>query len=81
MTAIQCLILVTVGYLFGVYSMSLASKQQLKQANAMREQAQFDVRRAGRLYGLTMKALSSGIVPRNWEAELDDKGETDQKPV
>lgn len=79
MTAIQSLILITAGYLFGVYSMSLASKQQLKQANAMKAQAAIEVRRAGKLYWLTMKALSSGVVPRNWEAELDDdKGKTDQ---
>lgn len=79
MTAIQVIVLITAGYFFGVYSMSLASKQQLKQANAMKEQAAHDVRRAGRLYGLTMKALSSGVVPRNWEAELDnDESKTDQ---
>lgn len=77
MTAIQCILLITAGYVFGVYSMHLASRQQLRQANAMREQAAHDARRAGRLYGLTMKALSAGVVPRNWEGELDDKGETD----
>ena len=81
MTAIECIILVSIGYALGVYSMGLASKQQLRQASAMREQAAHDVRRAGRLYGLTMRALSSGAVPRDWEAELDDESETDQKPV
>ena len=81
MTAIECIILVTIGYAFGVYSMGLASKQQLRQASAMREQAAHDVRRAGRLYGLTMRALTSGAVPGNWEAELDDKSETDQGSV
>lgn len=81
MTAIECIILVSIGYALGVYSMGLASKQQLRQASAMREQAAHDVRRAGRLYGLTMKALSSGVVPGNWEDELDDKSETDRGSV
>lgn len=81
MTAIECIVIVTFGYMLGVYSMRLASKQQLKQASAMREQAAYDVRRAGRLYGLTMRALSSGALPRDWEAELDDESKTDQKPV
>lgn len=77
MTAIQCIVLITAGYLFGVYSMGLALRQQLRQAEGLREEAAHDLRRAGRLYGLTMRALGKG----RSDGGEDDESEADGESV
>lgn len=81
MEAIQCIVILTIGYVFGAYSMYMSSRHQIREAYAVRENALRDLREAQRLFRLTILAISSGVVPDDWEDDPDDESKTDQTSV
>lgn len=81
MSEIMAILVFSVGYAIGAYSMHAASRQERGRMKAMREQAARDLRRAGKLYGLVLRALCGAQGHGGAEGTEHDEGETDDEPV